>query len=93
MVPTSGTNKTFGHAARHARDQTAGEAEVRSESGRRLVAITIAFSTNQKISKEAASPNKGIWEPLPRNKWAGARGKYPLNGVPYAKRPAGTKDQ
>jgi hypothetical protein len=32
----------------------------RSESGRRLVAITIAFSANPKIPKEAGFPNKGI---------------------------------
>jgi hypothetical protein len=51
MAPTSGTSKTFGHAARHARDQTAGKAEARSESGRHVVAITIAFSAGPKIPK------------------------------------------
>jgi hypothetical protein len=57
MAPTSGTNSTFGHASRHAQDQTLGEAGrgrrgIRSATG----AFTIAFSDNQKIPKQGSFP-------------------------------------
>src|SRR6266436_1751495 len=55
MVPTSGTNSTFGDAPRHAQDQTVG----RGNRGRPGIlsassAITIAFSDNQKIPEQAS---------------------------------------
>jgi hypothetical protein len=57
MAPTSGTNSTFGDASRHAQDQTVGRGGqgrpgIRSASD----AITIAFSDNQKIPKQASFP-------------------------------------
>jgi hypothetical protein len=83
MAPTSGTNSTFGDAPRHAQDQTGGPGGGGSPgSGQPSSAITIAFSDNQKIPKLAGFPAVRYLETVGLTSWAGARGDYPLNGVP-----------
>src|ERR1700738_5036069 len=57
MAPTSGTNTTFGDAARHAQDQTVGPGDGGPPASRSpSAAITIAFSDNQKIPKQGSFP-------------------------------------
>jgi hypothetical protein len=58
--------------------QKAGSPGIRAASS----AITIAFSDNQKIPKQAGFPVGRYLETVAFASWAGARGNYPLNGLP-----------
>jgi hypothetical protein len=62
MAPTSGTNKTLGGLARHARDQSS-KAQALAGSPVGAPAITIAFPAGQKAARRLGRPFSGNQKP------------------------------
>jgi hypothetical protein len=82
MVPTSGQIVPLATLLAMRRIKPLGQAAEVARHRGASNAITIAYSDNQKIPKQASFPGWRYLETVVLTSWAGARDNYPLNGLP-----------